>query len=111
MEERSSCSKVPSAGEEYVDDLAMLVNRSLHVAPFPGDVDVGFVDEWEAANRVSARSCRIDQHGSETLDPAVDRDVIHFGTAFGEKIFNVAVRQPVSGYQRTASMITSGGNR
>ena len=53
----------------------------------------------------------VDQLGAEPLHPPVDRDVIHDDAAFGKEILHVAVGQAVRRYQRTASMITSGGNR
>jgi hypothetical protein len=45
------------------------------------------------------------------LHPPIDRHVIHPHAAFGQEFFDVAVGQPVAQYQRTATVITSGGKR
>jgi hypothetical protein len=41
----------------------------------------------------------------------MDRNVIDLDAAFSEEFFDVAVRDPYRRYQRTASMMTSDGNR
>ena len=41
------------------------------------------------------------------LDPPVDRDVVDLDAAFSQQFLNVAVRQAVRRYQRTATAITS----
>ena len=35
---------VSSGGHEHVDDLAELVDRAVHIAPLPGDLQVGLID-------------------------------------------------------------------
>ena len=60
---------------------------------------------------IATRPGRIDQYRGEALDPADQSHVVNVDTAFGKKFFEVAIRQAVQRYQRTASMITSGGNR
>jgi hypothetical protein len=71
--------------------LAVLIHSSIHVAPFAGDLDVGFVNEPAAAYCVAAWSFRVDQQWSEALRPAVDRYVINVDAAFGKEFFDVAV--------------------
>jgi hypothetical protein len=44
--EEASCRRgVTSLGDVDVDDLAALVNGSVHVGPHTGDSDVGLIDE------------------------------------------------------------------
>ncbi len=45
------------------------------------------------------------------LDPPVDRDVIDRDTTLGEQLLDITVGQPVPQYYRTATEITSRGNR
>jgi hypothetical protein len=59
----------------------------------------------------AAGSCRVDQQRGEPLHPAVDGDVIHIDSAPGQQFHDVAEREPVPPVQRTATMITSAGNR
>jgi hypothetical protein len=54
-EETSCCPEIASSGREYVDDLDVLVDGPVAVAPFAGDFDVGLGEEWH-----------------EALDPPVD---------------------------------------
>jgi hypothetical protein len=54
-----------------VGDLAVLLNRAVHVPPHAGDFDVGLVNEPTPADGVAARSRRVDQQRSEALHPPV----------------------------------------
>jgi hypothetical protein len=54
---------------------------------------------------------RVDQQRAEPPHPPVDGDVINLDAALGKQLLNVPVGQPKRRYQRTASTITSGGNR
>ena len=45
---------VSSGGHEHVDDLAELVDRAVHVAPLPGDLQVGLIDLPAVADGVAA---------------------------------------------------------
>ena len=75
---------VSPAGDVDVDDLAVLVNGAVHVTPDTGDLDVGLIDEPAVPDVMATGPGRVDQQRGETLDPAVDRDVIDFDTAFGQ---------------------------
>lgn len=98
-------------GDQHVDDLPELVDGSVEVDPLAADLEVGLIHEPPIARGVPAGSCRVDQQRREPLHPPDDRDMIHLDTALNEQLLHVAVRQPVPQVQRTATMITSGGNR
>jgi len=54
---------------------------------------------------------RIRQQRCEPLYPAVDRDVIDLHTALSQQLLDVPVDGPYRKYERTATTITSAGNR
>jgi hypothetical protein len=97
--------------DEHIDDLAVLVDRPVHVAPHTGDLHVGFVDEPAVADTVATWPRSDDDQRAEALHPPVDGDVIDVHAAFGEEFFDISVRQSGRRYDRTAYRITSGGNR
>ena len=84
-EEAARRGDIPALGDEYLDDLAVLVHGPIDVPPHSGDLDVGLVDEPPVTHMVPARACRVDQFGGEVLDPPVQRDVVHVDAALGEK--------------------------
>jgi hypothetical protein len=111
LEESSGGRQVPPAGQVHVDDLAGLVDRPVQVTPDTGDLDVGLVHEPAIPNGVATRPCHLDQERREPLHPPEDRDVVDVDASLGEQLLDVAVRQVVRRYQRTARMMTSRGNR
>jgi hypothetical protein len=58
-----------------------------------GDLDVGLIDLATVADRMPAGPGGLGQDRRESLDPAVDGDVIHVDAAFGEQLLNVAIQQ------------------
>jgi hypothetical protein len=84
VEEASCRRSVSPAGDEDVDDLAVLVNRAVHVTPDAGDLHIRLINEPTVTDVMAARSCRVDQQRREALDPSVDRDVINLDSAFGQ---------------------------
>jgi hypothetical protein len=102
---------VAARRDVHVDDLAVLVHGPVDVPPSAGHLHLGFVDEPPAAHRVPACPGRVEQKGREVLDPPVQGHAIHLYPPFGQDLLEVAVRQSERRYQRTASKITSGGNR
>lgn len=90
-EERTSSREIASLRDVYVDDLAILVDRPVHVPPHPCDLDIGFVNEPAVTDTVTAGSRGVDQQGCEALYPPVDRDVINIDPAFSKKFFYIAV--------------------
>jgi hypothetical protein len=112
MEELAGRGGVPAGREQHVDDLSVLVDGPVHVAPHPVDLHVGFVHVPPVTGPVSAEPRRVQQQRGEPLDPPVHRDVINLDTAFEQEFFNVAIGQaePQVPAHR-ATTITSGGNR
>jgi hypothetical protein len=102
---------IATRGDEHVDDLACLVDRAVDVAPSASDLHVGFVNLPAATNGMAAGPGGVGQQWRESLDSAVDGDVVDLHAAFGEQLLHIAVPQRKAHYQRTASTITSGGKQ
>lgn len=101
--------QVPLLGDQHVVDLTVLVDGVVEIHPASGDLDVCFIDVPPIACSVPAGSGRIDQQRDEPLYPAIDADMVDRDAAFSQQLFDVAVREAIAGYQRTATMTTSGG--
>jgi hypothetical protein len=78
-------------GDEYVDDLAELVDRPVHVAPLAGDLHIGLVDLPAISNTMSARPSSLGQQRCEPLHPAIHGDVVDLDAPFAEQLLDVAV--------------------
>ena len=81
VEEPAYRCGVAFLGDVDVDDLAVLVNGSIHETPDAGDLHICLVDKPSVSDVTAARTCRVDEQGCEALDPSVDRDVIDLDTA------------------------------
>ena len=81
-ESASSC-QIPLLGDQYVDDLAILVDRSVQVDPAPGDLHVRFVGEPPITGNMSAGSGRVDQQRSEPLHLPIHAHVVDSDAALG----------------------------
>ena len=57
-EEPSCCSEIAAGGDEYVDDLTVLVDRAVYVTPGARDLHVGLVDEPAITDRMATRFLR-----------------------------------------------------
>jgi hypothetical protein len=55
LEEPTGSLRVPACGDEHVDDLAELVDRSVNIAPLASDLHIGLVDLPAAADGVATR--------------------------------------------------------
>ena len=75
-EEPPGRCQVAALGQQYAKDLAMLINRPVQVRPPAGDLHVSLVGEPPVAGSVTAGTRRLDELGSEPLDPPVNDDVI-----------------------------------
>ena len=95
FEEAPSCWSVASRRDEDVDDLAVLVERPVHVAPDAGDLDVGLVDEPSVPHHMAAGSRGLDEQRREMLNPPIDGDVVDIDAAFREEFFDVGECQIV----------------
>ena len=92
--EPASGRHVPLLRHQYVDELAILVNRSVEVDPAPGNFHIRFVSTPPITGNVPAGSSRVDQQRSEPLHPAIHSDVIDRDAAFGQQFFDVSVDIP-----------------
>jgi hypothetical protein len=90
-EEAPCRADVAPRREVHVDDLAVLVHRAIPIAPDPGDLHLGLVDEPSVAHGVAPRSGRVDQHRREALHPPQQRHVIDLDTALSEELLEVPV--------------------
>ncbi len=79
-----------------VDDLAVLVDSPVHVAPHTIDLDEGLVHEPSVTHHMTTRAGGVDEHRGEALHPPVDGDMVDVDAAFGEEFFHIAVGQAVA---------------
>jgi hypothetical protein len=84
LEEPTRCPGVPLWGDEHVDDLPELIDRSVDIAPSAGHLDVGLVHEPTISYGVPARAGNFGEQAREPLHPPVDGDVVNLDTALGE---------------------------
>jgi hypothetical protein len=84
-EEPSRGPGVSPCRDVDVDDLAVLVDRPVDVAPPASDLHIGLIDVPPVADRVLARSGRIGQQWCEALHPPVYGDVIDLDPALAEE--------------------------
>jgi hypothetical protein len=61
--------------------------------------------------RVTGETSGVGQQRGEPLHPPVDGDMVDLDTAFDQQFLHVSVRGLKRRYHRTATTITSGGNR
>src|SRR5829696_4911290 len=93
LEEPAGSPPVTLGGDEHVDDLAELIDRSVHIPPPAGDLHIGLVGPPAVANGVPAWAGGLGQQGREPLHPPVDGDVVDLDTPLGEQFLDVAVGQ------------------
>jgi hypothetical protein len=63
---------VPARGDNHVDDLAELVDRSVYIAPSAGDLHLGLIHRPAVTDAVAAGPGSLGQHRHEPPDPPVD---------------------------------------
>ena len=90
---RRGGSGVAAGRDVNVDELAELVDGAVHVTPFPETFHTGLVDVPAVTDTVPARPGGVDQQRREPLHPTVDCDVVDLGTAFGQQLLDVSVRE------------------
>jgi hypothetical protein len=83
--------RVPPRGDEHVNDLAELIDRSVPVPPLPGDLHIGLIHEPAISYSVPAGSGGLGQQRREPVHPPVDGDVVNLDTALGEEFLDVPV--------------------
>jgi hypothetical protein len=111
LEEPAGSRASRPSGDEHVDELAELVDRSIDKAPLPSHPHIRLIHLPAVTDRMPTRPSGLDQQRREPQHPPVDRDVIDLDPALGEELFDVAVARPKRRYQRTARTMTSGGKR
>jgi hypothetical protein len=89
-------TKAPLASRPHVDDLAVLVDGSVDVAPHAVDLHVCLVDEPAVTGCVPGEPGGVGQQQGEPLHPAVDRHMVDLDAAFGEEFLDIPVGQPVA---------------
>jgi hypothetical protein len=93
--EECPCGRTITAfRDQFVDDLAVLIDRAVKISPAAGDLDVGLIDEPPIAHRVSARTGGGDKLQRERLHPPVYRHVVDFDAPFSEQLLDIAIGQP-----------------
>ncbi len=93
LKEPASRHGVSVCADEYVDDLAELVDRSVDIPPAASHLHIGLVDLPAIADAVAAWPRGVGQQWREPLHPAVDGDVVDLDAALGEEFFDVALGQ------------------
>ncbi len=110
-EELAGCCNVAAPRHEDVNDLAITLNSPIHIAPPPSDLHIRLVYQPSAAEGVTARTRRSDQQRREPLHPRYN---VTWSTSMPRSARSSSRSRydsPYPRYQRTANMITSGGNR
>ena len=85
---------VASGRDVDVDDLAVLVDGPVDVAPPARDLHIGLVHVPMVTDHVAKRSGSIDEERREALDPPVHGDVVDLDATLAQELFDVAVGQP-----------------
>ncbi len=61
LEELAGCWLVAAFGDEYINDLAVLIDSSVNVSLGACDFDVGFINEPTCANNVATGPGRVNE--------------------------------------------------
>ena len=96
IEEPASRLGVAPPRHVHVDDLAMLIDRPVDVAPHAADLDIGFVHEPPIPHCVPTRPSCFNQQGREALHPPKHRDMVDIDPALCQQLLHVPIRQAVS---------------
>lgn len=96
MEEPSGCAAVPPRRDVHVDHLAVLIHGPVDIPPTAGDLDVSLIDLPSGPNPVPGTAGSFGQDWREPLDPPVDSDVVDLHSAFGQQLFNIAIRESIT---------------
>ena len=92
--EPASARQVPLLRHQYVDDLAILVDRSIQVDSAPGSFHIRFVGKPPITGHMPAGSSRVDQQRSKPLHPPKHCHVIDLDATLGQQFFHVSVDIP-----------------
>jgi hypothetical protein len=111
LEEPSGCPDVAPRGDEHVDDLAELIDRSVHLPPLAGDLHLRLIHEPAISHRMPTWPGRLGQLRRAPLHPPVDGDVVDLDPALGEQRLDVAGRQAEAQIPTDREDMMSGGKR
>lgn len=98
-------------GDQYVDDVADLVDGPVPIHPRSSDLGGRRVDDPTIACGVPAGRAASISNGMNLCTHRIHRDMIDLDAPFSQQLVDVAVRQPIPEIPADATMITSGGNR
>ena len=84
VKNRWATAKVAALGQQYLSDLAVLVDCTVQMRPPAAHLDVCLVGEPPITRHVAARPCRLGELAREPLHPPVHCDVIDGNAALGE---------------------------
>jgi hypothetical protein len=80
---RATCRvSVPAGWNQHVDDLPVLVDRPVDVAPHAVDLDLRFVDVPSIAGRLAAEPGGVGQQRGEPPHPPVHGHLVDFDPSF-----------------------------
>jgi len=83
-EEPRGCRGVALPRHEDVDDLPVLVDSSVDIAPAAGYFHIRLVHEPPVPNRVATRPGRVDEQWGKSLHPPIQGDVVDLNPALSE---------------------------
>jgi hypothetical protein len=89
LEESPSRPGLTPWGDEYLKDLAELVNSTVDVAPLASDFHVGLVGMPSSPDGVAVGPSGLGQQRREPLDPTVDCDVVDLHAVLGQQVLDV----------------------
>jgi hypothetical protein len=84
VEESVSRHGVPPRGDEYVNDLAELIDRTVDIAPLSSHLHIGLIHEPAIAHGVPAGSGSRSQQRREPLHPSVHGDTVDLHTTLSQ---------------------------
>jgi hypothetical protein len=96
LEEPARRGRIPAGRDQHVDDLPVLVDGPVDVAPDTVYPDICFVHVPPVARCVASEPGGVGQQRSEPLDPPEHRDVVDLDTALDQELLDVAVGQAVA---------------
>ena len=85
--------RVTPRGDDHINDLAELIDCSVHVPPSPSDLHIGLVHEPATSYSVPAGAGGLSQQRREPLDPPVHADVVDLYATLSQQFLDVAVGQ------------------
>jgi hypothetical protein len=97
LRNRRAAGAIPLRRYQYVDDLPVLVDGAVDVAPHAGDLDIRLVDVPPITGGVAAEPSDVDEQRREALDPPVDGDVVDLDAAFDQQFLDITSMRGCNG--------------